>query len=876
MLRWLKRLTLLVVLLVVIASLTAWWLLRGSLPTLDGDVALHGLSAPVSMTRDALGVVTIDAASETDAIRALGYVHAQERYFEMDLMRRTAAGELAALFGSVAVDADRRHRVHRMRTRVEADLTEIAGERLPQLQAYADGVNAGREALRVRPWPYLLLGQPPQPWTPADSALAGFAMYFDLQDAENKRELALSKLRPHLPPALYDLLTHDGTRWDAPLVGESRGDATLPAADEVDLRTLPAPDGSRQTASHDSSVRNRSLPALSSDGHSRRNPSSPTPSSQRTLESIVPTLRHSPPKPLASIFDRPAYPPAADITPGSNNFAVARSLTADGRAIVANDMHLGLRAPNIWFRVRLRYPDPRAPGGQVDVSGFTLPGLPAVVVGSNTHVAWGYTNSYIDTLDWRRVHPCAEGAAQAACDRVTKHEETIAVAGAEPVAFSVDETEWGPILHREPDGTALALRWVAHLPGALNLGLFDLAYAGNLDAALTAADRIAIPTQNLLIADRNGRIAWRLLGPIPQRDPNCDPALPFPAQRGKVPETPAPDSTRGRTAATRASSDPPCPLWSITTAASPLLASPTADRLWTANSRVVDGKALQRVGDAGYALGIRAYQIREGLAMRDRFTERDLLAIQLDDRAVLLEGWRRLLRSAAAEAEDASALRALAEAPQDWQGRASTDSVSYRIVRAWRLAVHDRIVDGLTAPARAALGDDFEMPALNQFEGVVWPLLQQRPVHLLPRGYDTWTALLEDAAAEVRDELATKGPIDERTWGERNTAAICHPLAGAIPLLGKRLLCMPPDPLPGDGNMPRVQSPASGASERMVVSPSHEEDGIAHMPGGQSGHPLSPFWGAGHGDWVEGTSMPFLPGEALHSVRLRPAAPTEK
>lgn len=843
MLRWLKRLALLLVPLIAVALLAAWWLLRGSLPVLDGEATLPGLSAPVTVTRDALGVVTIEAANETDAIRALGYVHAQERYFEMDLMRRTAAGELAALFGPIAVDTDREHRVHRMRARVEADLAGIAGERMPQLQAYADGVNAGREALRVRPWPYLLLGSQPQPWTPADSALAGFAMYFDLQDAGNRRELALSKLRPHLPPALFELLVHDGTRWDAPLMGAPRGDAALPGADEVDLRVLPAPDSDRAASQ------------------------GPPSSSQPGLGSAAPTFRRFPSWSTPSFFDPPSHPAAADIAPGSNNFAVAGTLTRDGRAIVANDMHLGLRAPNIWFRARLRYPDPRAPGGRVDVSGFTLPGLPAVVVGSNTHVAWGYTNSYIDTLDWRRVRPCAGEAAQAACDRVTTHEETIAVAGADPVALAVDETDWGPILHREPDGTALALRWTAHLPGALNFGLLDFAYAGSLDAALVAADRTAIPTQNLLLGDRTGRIAWRLLGPIPRRDPGCD------AYDPSAPQATMPEE---RTGADGSSAAEPCPPWPITTSDSPLLASPTADRLWTANNRVADGEVLQRIGDAGYALGIRAYQIREGLTARDRFAERDLLDIQLDDRAVLLTGWWDLLRGAAAEAEDAPALQALAEAAQSWQGRASTGSVSYRIVRAWRMAVHERIAEGLTAPARAALGEDFEMPALNQLEGAVWPLVRQRPMHLLPRRYDTWTALFEDAAAEVRDELEAKGPLRERTWGERNTAAICHPLAGALPLIGKRLLCMPPDPLPGDGNMPRVQGPSTGASERMAVAPGREEDGIAHMPGGQSGHPLSPFWGAGHADWVKGTPAPLLPGETAHSLRLRPAAPAGK
>jgi penicillin G amidase len=154
---------------------------------------------------------------------------------------------------------------------------------------------------------------------------------------------------------------------------------------------------------------------------------------------------------------------------------------------------------------------------------------------------------------------------------------------------------------------------------------------------------------------------------------------------------------------------------------------------------------------------------------------------------------------------------------------------------------------------------------------VAWPLVTQRPDNLLPRRFDTWDALFEDAAMEVRDELTGQGPLVQRTWGERNTARICHPLSMALPAFAKRLLCMPFDPLEGDGNMPRVAAPDFGASERMVVSPGHEADGIIHMPGGQSGHPLSPYWGAGHEDWVHGRATPFLPGKAEHTLRLVPA-----
>jgi penicillin amidase len=785
MLKWIKRIALLSLVLAVVLAGTAWWALRGSLAQLDGELALQGLSAPVSVQRDANGTVTIEAANETDAMRALGYVHAQERYFEMDLMRRMAAGELSELFGPIAIEKDKQQRAHGMRARVQADLAAVANGKRPQLEAYAEGVNAGLAALRTRPWPYLLLRQHPAPWKPEDSALAGFAMYFDLQDAGNHNELALWRIRPHLPPALYALLTRDGTRWDAPLQGEARGDATLPTADEVDLRKLPGPPGERHAVASD------------------------------------------------------------DIVPGSNNFAVSGALGADGRAIVANDMHLGLRAPSIWFRARLRYADPRAPGGKVDLTGFTLPGMPAVVVGSNTHVAWAFTNSYIDTADWHIDAACTDSPNDPDdCVKPEARIETIRVAGGAPIEFEVERTDWGPVLHRE--GTRLfSLRWNGHGRGALSLGLTDFAIARDLDHVLALADRSAMPAQNMLAGDRSGRIAWRLIGPLAIRGEGCTAAQP--------------------------NEGPACAPWPIATDRSPKLIDPADGRLWNSNNRSVDGADLALVGDGGYAFGARAHQVRDGLRARERFTERDLLAVQLDDRAIFLGDWHALLQANAARAKT-PALTELAAAAKRWDGRASVESVSYRIVRAWRLAVHERIAEGLTAPAHAALGDAFDMPNFQQLEGVVRPLLEQRPAHLLSRKYASWDALLEDAAKEIRDELKARGPLSERTWGERNTAEICHPLAKAIPLVGKRLLCMPPDPLSGDGGMPRVVGPDFGASERMVVSPGREAEGITHMPGGQSGHLLSPFWGAGHDDWVHGRPTPFLPGRTEYTLTLKPAS----
>jgi penicillin amidase len=833
MIRWLKRLAALLLVLAFAFTLLAWWLLRGSLPQLDGQVVVGDLSAPVTIQRDALGVVTIDAANETDAMRALGYVHAQERYFEMDLMRRTAAGELSELFGPIALDTDKKHRMHRMRARVMQNLELVAGDKLPQLRAYTDGVHAGLSALEARPWPYLLLRAKPEPWQMADSALVGFAMYFDLQDAENTRELALVRMRPHLPPALFALLTGDGTSWDAPLFGEPWGDAQLPDAAQVDLRDLPAPP-------------REGVQALASKG-----------------------------------------------TPGSNNFAVAGQLTPDGRAIVADDMHLGLRAPNIWFRARLRYNEPSAPHGKVDIQGFTLPGLPAVIVGSNGHVAWSFTNSYADNVDFSRF--CREDDGDCAGSTVS-HVERILVRGADPYDMQVRSVEplvtpgareSAPITRERSEDGYWALLWSAHLPDAISFDLARLASIRSIDEALQRPIA-GLPAQNLAIADAGGRIAWTIAGNLLERSPGCDPY----AIRSLVPPAPPVYSPRTTTPSIQPSDLPgsrelpparharqqpgqpireleACRASPMATGERPALKNPLTHRLWTANNRTLDGEALQKVGDSGYALGARARQIRDGLFAKDKFTERDLLAIQLDDRAVFLERWWKLLVHQAAMSRT-PALAALSDAARDWTGRASTGSVAYRVVRAWRLAVHARIADGLTAPAQAALGKDFVMPDLPQLEGVVWPLLRQRPQHLLSRRYDSWDALLEDAAKEVHDELAAQGPLSARTWGERNTADICHPLANAIPLVGRRMLCMPADQLPGDSAMPRVQGPRFGASERMVVSPGHEEDGIIHMPGGQSGHFLSPFWGAGHDDWVRGRPTPFLPGKTEHTLRLTP------
>ena len=803
--RWLVRIFLLLLALVVLAVAGGWLALHGSLATLDGEQPLAGLAAPVTIGRDAQGSVIIDAGSPADAMRALGFAHAQERYFEMDLLRRSAAGELAALFGAMALDSDRAMRVHRLRARAREVLAAEPPERRALVIAYSEGVNAGLDQLAVRPWPYLLLRQQPVAWREEDSALAAFAMFVDLQDERNARELGWAQVAAVLAPDVVALLRLEGTGWDAPLFGEPRGEVLLPAS------LWGQADGS------------------------------------------LPPPQSAPCGPDGCASGLRAGAEAAEMAAGSNSFAVSGALTADGRAIVANDMHLGLRVPALWMRARLRYADPQAEGGRVDVSGVSLPGVPGIVAGSNGAVAWGFTNSYGDWVDWFQVHWVGEGRQRYRTaegeEQATRIEERIEVAGGEAELLEVLATRWGPVATQGPGGVDLALAWTAHRAGALDFSLLDMARVRSTEDALALGRAAGMPAQNLLAGDRDGRIGWTLAGRVPRRTGDCDPQLPMDPRGG-------------------------CG-WSgwYEPADVPALVDPPHGRLWTANARVVDGAALAMLGDGGYALGARQQQIRDALLAGERFDEPALLDLQLDDRALFLERWWQLLREVleAPEHSGDEALQSLSRASAVWNGRASVDSASYRIARAFRLEVHERLLERALAPAVEAFGEAFEAPYPTQFEGVAWALVSQRPPQWPPGEAIDWSALLAEAARGVAEGLSQRGAdLSLRTWGERNTAAIRHPLGGALPGFLARHLDMPPEPLPGDAHMPRVQGPAFGASERFVVAPGEEERGILHLPGGPTGHPLSPFHGAGHQDWVQGRPSPFLPGPAVHVLRLHP------
>jgi len=250
---------------------------------------------------------------------------------------------------------------------------------------------------------------------------------------------------------------------------------------------------------------------------------------------------------------------------------------------------------------------------------------------------------------------------------------------------------------------------------------------------------------------------------------------------------------------------------------------------------------------------------------------RDLLAVQLDDRAVMLERWQKLLLAtltpdAVVARKDRGELRRVVA---QWDGHASVDSAAYTLVRRWRDAVAARVLGPVFEPC-ADQDESFDFHRLK-YEAPLWQLVQQRPPNFLTPAFLTWDDLLLKAADDVLQWADREGrPLARLTWGARNTARIRHPFSRMLPGVLARLLDMPAAPLPGDHDMPRVQGPDFGASERFVVSPGHEAEGIFHMPGGQSGNPLSPYYRAGYDDWAHGRAAPFLPGPAQHVLRLEP------
>lgn len=452
--KWFKWLLVFAITLIAIVAGSLYLSLSVSVPQYNGEIPAD-VTATVRLQRDTLGYLSVHAANRQDAAYGLGFAHAQDRFFQMDLLRRNAAGELSALFGEKAITADKTLRRHRFRQRAMQALENLPPQQQQLLTAYTNGVNAGLASLTLPPFEYWLLRQQPQPWQPADSFLVLYSMYLDLQGKQGRDEYAMTVLKQSIPAEWYAFLQQHSPDYQA-------------AIDDTFINMIPMPD-------------------------------SPYPQAlQQSLAACVD----------CTVKD------ATDL--GSNNFAVAGVLTPHGSAILADDMHLGQRVPGIWFKAQLNWRDGAE---LRQLTGVTLPGTPALIAGSNGKIAWGFTNSTADWQDLIALTVSEDGKRYLTAtgwQPFTYYYDTIKVAGGDDVAIQLTETQWGPLINFA-DSPPYALRWIGYDEQAVNFNLTELENVSTAAEAMTIAPRTGIPAQNLLVADHAGSIGWSIMGIIPKR-----------------------------------------------------------------------------------------------------------------------------------------------------------------------------------------------------------------------------------------------------------------------------------------------------------------------------------------------------------------------
>lgn len=470
--RWIKRGLQLLGLLLVMGLVAGGIYSQRALPQTDGALKLPGLRGEVRIERDGDGIPHIKAASLNDLAFGLGVAHAQDRLWQLETHRRIGAGQLAEAFGPAALDNDRFLRALGVRRAAEAQWAQTRGETREVLQAYSDGINAVlKHALKARPPEFVILGLQPQPWTPVDSLAWSIMMAWDLGDNWN---LELLRMRLALK------------------MDKSRIDQLLP----------PYP-GEQPLATQDYTALYRGL----------------------KLDANVATSDAALGRMLA------AAPESGVEGVGSNNWVLSGTRTTTGKPLLANDPHLKLTTPALWYFARLE-----APGYQA--AGATLPGVPGVVLGQNRQLAWGFTNTGPDVQDLylERIKPDDPAQYQTpdGWARFETRQETIQVKGQPAVTITVRQSRHGPIISdagisddviggKARPGYAIAMRWTALDPDTDQLGAtLRMNRARTVDEFIEAARGWVAPMQNMVVADDQGRIGYVAPGRVPLRRPDND------------------------------------------------------------------------------------------------------------------------------------------------------------------------------------------------------------------------------------------------------------------------------------------------------------------------------------------------------------------
>ncbi len=481
----------LLLLLIIFLAFDFWFYraVRAALPQVDGTVRLSGLASPVTVTYDALGVPNIAAANLPDLFFAQGYVTAQDRLWQMDMTRRYASGDLAAVLGPEYVKLDREHRILGLRQVAERNVANMDVAQLAHFEAYAAGVNAYiAQHQKTLPLEFRFLTYFPHVWTVEDSVLVGLSMTEFLNYGLYKNELEKGKILAQLGPELTaDLFVNSSWRDRPPGTDTTSLENEVPGETTPDEEEDPAP---RKKTSH-VTPEEKQVPRLGRRGDLTRD--------DRTEDSLH---------------------------PGSNNWVVSGAHTASGKPLLSNDMHLDLHIPNVWYEAHLT-------AGDFDVAGVTLPGVPFVIVGHNRFIAWGFTNLgpnvedlYIEKFNDKGEYLTPQGWAQP-----EHRKEIIRVKGKPEVNVDVEITRHGPIISDIIPGEKrkLALKWIIYDPQAAGAPFFAVDSAKNWQDFRAAFSHFGAPGQNVVYADVEGHIGYQATGMVPIRAAG-DGSVPVPGE----------------------------------------------------------------------------------------------------------------------------------------------------------------------------------------------------------------------------------------------------------------------------------------------------------------------------------------------------------
>jgi penicillin G amidase len=912
----------LILLFAIIGLLTArHWLrqtMQDSLPQLDGAVSIPGLSAPVTIHRDAHGVPHLRAATLDDLLLAQGFVTAQDRLWQMDSLRRHASGTLAEILGPSLLAHDRLQRTLLIRASADRAIATLPPDQLHLLERYAAGVNASIELQRAHlPLEFRLLRYQPAPWTPRDSLLVALVMFQDLTTSfpsELSREALTARLPQNLIADLYPVLTwrdHPPAQPIVDLTAPQKDIPNVPLDESQTHLTIPnkkphTPKSGARHRKHDpppDDDDDSDVPIWIRASHSPgTKPGAPYLDSEMWASRASATALPSPAQPssgkaqTASPHDLQALqqtlrnPICEDCFAGSNDWVVSGTRTATGKPLLSNDMHLAHTIPGIWYEADLQAPTPT---GNLHVTGVSLPGVPFIIVGHNDHVAWGFTNLGATVQDVYIEHTRGTGltaqyqSQNGSWQPFLHDREIIHVKGNKDVVIDIAATRHGTAITPTLSGVipsekrTLSLRWIIYDPDAITPSSFLAVNTAPDGASLVSAfSTFGGPAQNLVYADDQGHIGYHAIGRIPVRG-----SIATPSPISPVP-TDALDTTQEWVA-------------TIPYDKLPQATDPPNGILATANARVTPDDYPFPI-TLNWASPYRNQRIWKVLTdksqSKNKITPADMLALLTDVYSdadhVIAQRLAYAIDHASKPAlgrneSEARRLHQAADLLRDWNGNVDANAAAPAIVVATRAALWPLLLNPQINPQpESAPNTDTTQPVPpaslytwgNKAYAEEW-LIMHTPARWLPKNYATWDDLLTTAVAQAL--AAAHAPADLRQWryGQFHPIEIDHAIYSRSPLL-ERLIGVPIgtgiQPQSGDDVTVKQVGRTFGPSERFIADLADLDHSTLNLVLGESANPLSPWFMDQWPAWYKGTTLPLPFSDAAvdaattHTLTLTP------